>query len=159
MIRLKKVIRFLVIVTVLVSCKKEGYIDGSAENEPYGPNGYVGASTCIECHKEEYDNWMGSHHELAMQVANDSTVLGDFNNVNTSIDGVQYFFFKEDNDFLVRIKEIDNSEKVYKITYTFGVIPLQQYLVDFEKGKKQVLRVTWDTEKLKWFHQYKGDTI
>jgi Tfp pilus assembly protein PilF len=159
MIQFKKVTGFLVILTVLVSCKKEGYVDANANTELYGSNAYVGATTCIECHQEEYDNWMGSHHELAMQVANDSTVLGDFNNVKMSIDGVHYFFYKEDNDFLVRIKEIDNSEKVYKITYTFGVIPLQQYMVDFDKGKKQVLRATWDTEKLQWFHQYKDDTI
>ena len=30
---------------------------------------------------------------------------------------------------------------------------------EFEKGKKQVLRATWDTNKNKWFHQYAGDKI
>ena len=42
--------------------------------------GYVGDVACITCHETEYNLWKGSHHELAMQIANDSTVLGDFNN-------------------------------------------------------------------------------
>jgi len=94
-----------------------------------------------------------------MQIANDSTVLGDFENVKVNIDEVKYFFYKEGSKFFVRINEIDDSEKVYEITYTFGVTPLQQYLIDFDKGKKQVLRVTWDVLKNKWYHQYKGDLI
>jgi tetratricopeptide (TPR) repeat protein len=80
--------------------------------------------------------------------------------VNIKIDGVTYFFYKNDQDFFVSIKEIDNSDAVeYKITYAFGVNPLQQYLVDFGDGKKQVLRVTWDSVEQRWYHQYKGDKI
>ncbi len=101
----------------------------------------------------------GSHHDLAMQVANDSTVLGDFNDISTTIDGVTYFFSKKGDDFYVDIREINGSENRYKIGYTFGVTPLQQYMVDFDKGKKQVLRVTWDVIEKKWYHQYAGDKI
>ncbi len=36
---------------------------------------------------------------------------------------------------------------------------MQQYIVDFKDGKKQVLRVTWDTVKKEWYHQYSGDKI
>ena len=117
---------------------------------------YVGTNACIDCHKEEVDKWLGSHHDLAMQIANDSTVLGDFNNVNAEIDGVSYLFFKKNEAFFVKVNELDKTEKEYKVTYTFGVTPLQQYLVDFDKGKKQVLRVTWDVVEKKWYHQYKG---
>jgi len=122
-------------------------------------DGYVGDASCVSCHKTEYDLWKGSHHDLAMQVANDSTVLGDFNNVNTKIDGVSYTFYQKDGGFYVKTKEIDSTENNYKIAYTFGVTPLQQYLIDFDKGKKQVLRVSWDVVNKKWYHQYKGDTI
>ena len=159
MIKFKKVAGFFIIIVVLFSCKDEEYVDAKPDQELYGVNGYVGANTCIECHKDAYDKWIGSHHELAMQIANDTTVLGDFENVKVNIDGVKYFFYKEGSTFFVRIKEIDDSEKEYKITYTFGVIPLQQYLIDFENGKKQVLRATWDTQKGEWFHQYKGESI
>ncbi|WP_223034294.1 cytochrome c3 family protein [Hanstruepera marina] len=122
-------------------------------------NDYVGDDQCIACHASEYKAWEGSHHDLAMQIANDSTVLGNFNNVNITLDGVNYLFTREGSDYIVISKEIDGSENTYVISYTFGVEPLQQYLVDFEDGKKQVLRVTWDTIEKKWYHQYSGDTL
>jgi len=122
-------------------------------------DGYVGDKNCVSCHEKENDLWKGSHHDLAMQIANDSTVLGDFNDVKIQIDGVKYHFYKEDKKFLVKVNEIDASEKIYQISYTFGITPLQQYLVDFDRGQKQVLRVTWDSKDNKWFHQYAGDKI
>ena len=91
------IIVLLFIVSGLFSCKDESYIGAKANHERFGSNRYVGASTCIECHKEEYASWKGSHHEQAMQIANDSNVLGDFNNVEATIDGVAYFFYRENN--------------------------------------------------------------
>ncbi|MCD6543297.1 MAG: tetratricopeptide repeat protein, partial [Flavobacteriaceae bacterium] len=128
-------------------------------NEHQYVDGYVGDQNCVSCHEKENGLWKGSHHDLAMEIANDSTVLGDFNDVKTEIDGVKYHFYKKENDFLVKVNEIDSTENIYQITYTFGVTPLQQYLIDFERGKKQVLRVTWDSKDHKWFHQYAGDKI
>jgi len=153
---------FFVSLLLMSSCntttKEENYKKISQNSVKY-IDGYMGDNNCVSCHQDEYDLWKGSHHDLAMQVANDSTVLGDFNEVKTQIDGVDYFFFKKGKDFYVKIREIDDSEKEYKIAYAFGVTPLQQYLIDFDKGKKQVLRVTWDTIKNVWFHQYEGDKI
>ena len=151
---------FFVFLIILSSCNKkpDQYEQVNIETHKY-VDGYVGDDKCKSCHEGEYALWKGSHHDLAMQVANDSTVLGDFNDVNTTIDGVTYFFSKKDNDFYVDIKEIDGSENQYKIDYTFGVTPLQQYMVDFNKGKKQVLRATWDVIDKKWYHQYPGDRI
>ncbi len=147
---------------LLFSCnsdsKKEAY-SKITKTEFHDKDGFVGDKTCTKCHQKEVDLWKGSHHDLAMQIANNETVLGDFNNVEITLDEVHYFFFKKGNDFLVRVKEIDGSEKEYRISYTFGVTPLQQYLVDFDKGRKQVLRVTWDVIKKQWYHQYKGDKI
>jgi predicted CXXCH cytochrome family protein len=122
-------------------------------------DGYIGDKNCISCHKKESELWKGSHHDLAMQTANDSTVLGNFNNYKATIDGVGYLFYKEDNKFYVESDEIDGTQSKYQIAYTFGVTPLQQYLVDFDKGKKQVLRVTWDVINKRWYHQYPGDQI
>jgi len=44
---------------------------------------FVGAKVCSECHAKEYEQWQGSHHDLAMQplamqAANDQTVPGNF---------------------------------------------------------------------------------
>jgi predicted CXXCH cytochrome family protein len=159
MIKFIRLINCLIISVIIISCNDEKTNTSDSKYIPISENTYVGSKTCIECHTEQYTNWKGSHHELAMQIANDATVLGDFNNVEANIDGVNYFFYKENDQFFVRIKEIDDSEKVHKIGYTFGVVPLQQYMVDFDKGRKQVLRVTWDVLKKEWYHQYKGDSI
>jgi predicted CXXCH cytochrome family protein len=144
---------------LISSCKEEGYVETNNNEKQVDTSNFVGSKTCVACHKNQIVEWQGSHHDLAMQIANDSTVLGDFDNVKIKIDGVAYFFFKNNEDFIVRITEIDATVNDYKVAYTFGVTPLQQYLVDFDKGKKQVLRVTWDVIKKKWYHQYKGDII
>lgn len=152
----------LLFLLILSSCKNNSDVDGYtaiADFKSVHEDGYVGDAQCMQCHKTAFESWKNSDHDLAMQVANDATVLGDFNDVRITIDGVAYFFTKKDNSFMVHIKEVDGSEKEYSIGYTFGVNPLQQYLIDFEDGKKQVLRVSWDVIEKKWYHQYAGNKM
>ncbi len=159
---MKILIQFLILSVIVVSCnsesKKNNYNKIAKADVKY-VDGYVGDQNCVSCHEKENTLWKDSHHDLAMEIANDSTVLGNFNDVKKEIDGVKYHFYKKENDFFVNVNEIDGTENIYQITYTFGVTPLQQYLIDFERGKKQVLRVTWDSKDHKWFHQYAGDKI
>ncbi|HLV38598.1 MAG TPA: hypothetical protein VKY47_04050, partial [Xanthomarina sp.] len=140
---------WIVIILFFVSCKnnseKGSYVDSKKITSVH-KDGYVGDEQCMACHKQTFDTWKGSDHDLAMEVANQKTVLGDFNDVELTLDGVAYFFTKKDSDFIVHITEIDGSKNEYAISYTFGIYPLQQYLIDFEKGRKQVLRVTWDVD-------------
>ena len=121
--------------------------------------GYVGDQNCKACHEKEYDLWEGSHHDKAMQEVNERTVLGDFNDHSVSLDGVEYLFYRKGSDFAVKVTELDGSVQDYTISYVFGIAPLQQYMVNFPKGRIQVLRASWDTEENKWFHQYAGDRI
>jgi len=147
---------------LLIGCDKTSEKDSYKEIEPLlvaDIDGYLGDGSCTSCHEEAFADWQSSHHDLAMQVVSDETVLGNFDSIQASIDGVNYLFFKKETDFYVKIKEIDDSENVYKIAEVFGLTPLQQYLVDFPNGRKQVLRVTWDSVDNKWFHQYAGDGI
>ena len=69
-------------------------LEKHGEELAQGPS-FVGAATCIECHKREYDLWKGSHHDLAMDVATDSTVLGDFNNYEFRHRGEVHRFFRK----------------------------------------------------------------
>ncbi|WP_460166715.1 tetratricopeptide repeat protein [Thermostilla marina] len=43
---------------------------------------YVGRDKCIDCHRQEYDLWHGSDHDMAMDRADESTVLGDFDDAH-----------------------------------------------------------------------------
>lgn len=90
---------------------------------------YVGAGTCATCHASETGLWEGSHHDLAMQHADESTVLGDFDDATFEKDGVTTSFFRRDGDFFVRTDSTNGSLQDFKVLFTFGVSPLQQYLI------------------------------
>ncbi len=55
---------------------------------------YMGRQTCAKCHAEQDRLWRGSHHDLAMQEANEQTILGDFRYAEFSKDGVISKFFQ-----------------------------------------------------------------
>jgi len=112
---------------------------------------FVGGKECISCHQREYNLWKSSNHDYAMDIATDSTVLGDFNDVEVEFNGKKHKFYKRDGKFFVYTNGVSGKMTELQITHTFGVKPLQQYLIPFEKGKYQCLPIAWDTNKKKWF--------
>jgi predicted CXXCH cytochrome family protein len=125
---------------------------------------YVGASVCKNCHEAEFKAWSGSHHQLAMQEATASTVLGDFANAGFKHKGVESRFFRRGEKFMVRTDGPDGKLTDYEINYTFGVYPLQQYLIAFPGGRYQALPIAWDTRPKsaggqRWFHLQPAEKI
>ena len=137
------IIVLMVPISLLVHKTPSSYIKKQAE--------FVGGKECISCHQREYDLWKGSDHDNAMAVANDSTVLGDFNNVEVEFRGKKHKFYKRDGKFFVYTEGISGEMQELQVSYTFGVTPLQQYLISFENGKYQCLPIAWDTDKKRWF--------
>ncbi len=132
-------------------------INGGVYNNPEyltNESSFVGSKACQSCHEKEFHDWKGSDHERAMMVAGDSSVLGDFDDVTFKSQAVTSKFFKQDGKFYVNTAGPDGNYRDFEITYTFGIRPLQQYIVEFPKGKYQCLRTAWDTEKNKWFDLY-----
>jgi len=126
--------------------------------------GYVGSEACRACHATESDAWRQSQHREAMAQANDQTVLGNFNNATFRYAGITSRFFKRDGGFFARTDGPDGKPADYQIKYTFGVYPLQQYLVEFPDGRLQPLPIAWDTHARKdggqrWFHLYPHERI
>jgi len=113
---------------------------------------YIGRSTCAECHREQVEAWTGSHHDLAMQEATKETVLGDFGDVTFERLGITSRMFRRDGKFFIHTEGPDGKLQDFQIKYTFGVTPLQQYMVEFPDGRVQVLRISWDTEQKRWFY-------
>jgi len=113
---------------------------------------FVGKETCIECHQPEYDDWTGSDHDLAMDYATDSTVLGDFNDATLFANNQTNKFYKKNSKFFVYTDGDDGKMKEFEIKYVFGYTPLQQYLVEFEGGRLQTLALTWNTEAGNWYY-------
>jgi tetratricopeptide (TPR) repeat protein len=120
---------------------------------------YVGAERCASCHKEETKLWRTSHHAQAMQIASDSTVLGNFNDAHFTKDGVTSSFFKKDAKFHINTEGPDGKPQDFDLPYTFGVAPLQQYLAPFPNGRLQAFVVAWDSRQKeqggqRWFDLY-----
>jgi tetratricopeptide (TPR) repeat protein len=120
---------------------------------------YVGSERCASCHRAEFDKWKGSHHGLAMQPASAQTVLGDFKDSTFELRGLRWRFFRKGSKFMVSAEGPDGKLHDYEITYTFGVAPLQQYLIPFPGGRMQALSVAWDTKAKRWFFLYPGQDI
>src|SRR4051812_31565572 len=113
---------------------------------------YVGRETCAQCHEAEYHKWMGSDHERAMDLATDKTVEADFNNTTFEYQGVKSRFFRKGDKFMVNTEGPDGKFQDFQIKYTFGIHPLQQYMVEFPDGRVQVLRESWDVKNKNWFY-------
>ncbi|MCH7599357.1 MAG: hypothetical protein IH973_06340, partial [Myxococcales bacterium] len=122
---------------------------------------HLGGAACAQCHPKEAREWTGSHHDLAMQPANESTVKGNFNDASHTHQGITTLFFRRGPKFMVHTEGPDGKLSDFEVKYVFGVEPLQQYMVEFDRpadmpkdqiARLQVLRISWDTENKRWFY-------
>ena len=125
---------------------------------------FVGSESCAGCHAKAYGAWQSSHHAHAMQHASAETVLGDFAQARFRYAGIESIFFRRDGKFFVHTDGADGELADFEIKYTFGVDPLQQYLVEFPDGRIQALSIAWDTRPKqrggqRWFHLYPNEKV
>ncbi len=128
------------------------------------PLQFSGSQACRECHAPEFALWRDSHHALAMQEATPDSVLGDFSGVDFRYFDQVSTFFKRDGQFVVRTDNADGDPDDFIVSFTFGVAPLQQYLVKMPDGRVQALPVAWDARSRadggqRWFHLYPDEFI
>ncbi|MFO1068212.1 MAG: tetratricopeptide repeat protein [Geminicoccaceae bacterium] len=146
--------RILLLALILLA------LGGTARAEP----AFVGSKVCAGCHAAETEAWTGSHHDLAMQPATAATVLGDFSGATFAYNGVTSRFFTRDGGYWVTTDGPDGRLGDHEIRYTFGVWPLQQYLVAMPGGRLQALGIAWDARPAaeggqRWFHLYPGQAV
>ena len=115
---------------------------------------FVANQSCIDCHPKQTQDWLGSHHELAMNPATAQYVLGDFNQTEYKDSAITAQFYTRDKRYFVKTEGIDGKLAEFEIKYTFGVTPLQQYLIQFPNGRLQAFTIAWNTEKKHWFNLY-----
>ncbi len=128
------------------------------------PAGYVGSQACAKCHQAETVAWSGSQHALAMQAPTEQSVLGDFNDASFEHFGVTSTFYRRDGKFMIRTDGPDGKLADFEVLHTFGVYPLQQYLLDIGGGRLQALSIAWDSRPeaaggQRWFHLYPDEHI
>lgn len=157
MTKIKLVIVLTTVILLLHRC--------SNKTIPQASNAvYVGSDKCMSCHQKEAALYKTSDHYHAMDTVSAATVRGDFNNTQFVYHGDTAFFYQRGGQYFVKTTDSTGAKKEFLIRYTFGWQPLQQYLIQFEDGRLQVLPFCWDTrEKVKggqrWFHLYDKEKI
>jgi len=155
----RRALAALPLLLVAAGCKR-----GAEQAADEAPPRHVGRAVCAECHAAEAAAWTGSDHDLAMEEVSDTSVLGDFGDVRFEHYGVVSRFFRRDGRFMVETDGEDGKLAEFEIAYTFGVRPLQQYLVRMSRGRLQALPLAWDARPAeaggqRWFHLYPGEPI
>ena len=125
---------------------------------------FVGRQQCSGCHQQEDALWQGSDHDWAMKPADEVSVLGDFNDVTFDHYGEQTHFSRRDGQYWVTTHNSNGEQETFRVEYTFGFYPLQQYLLATGDGHLQALSVSWDSRPAeeggqRWFHLYPHEPI
>ncbi len=99
-----------------------------------------------------------------MAIANEESVLGDFSNKALTFHNMQTRMFEREGNFYVATPGPDNEIHEYRISYTFGFYPLQQYLVELEGGHIQALNIAWDSRDeaeggQRWIHLQPDEAV
>ncbi|GGP26760.1 tetratricopeptide repeat protein [Silvimonas amylolytica] len=120
---------------------------------------FVDEQRCVSCHSAEFASWKNSHHAKAMETPAPDTVLGNFNNATFNYAGTTSRFYRKGTEYWVDTDGADGKLGSYKVAFTFGVAPLQQYLIAMPGGHLQALGIAWDVERKTWFHLHPKDHV
>jgi len=123
---------------------------------------FAGSASCAGCHADEAAAWRRSHHAQSMAAATRETVLGDFNGASFGSGGRAVHFSQRGPRYFVNAADRDGRRREFEVTHTFGVYPLQQYLLPTGRGRLQVLDVAWDARPRarggqRWFRPAEGE--
>ncbi|MDA1265515.1 MAG: cytochrome C, partial [Planctomycetota bacterium] len=153
--------RLLLLGLILSACSPgSSSEEGAAAQQGKAPRpDFVGRAACAECHELQHQLYQGSHHDLAMDLATDETVLGDFGDATHDHFGVKTTFSRDGDKYIVETDGPDGAPTRYEVAYVFGFEPLQQYLIAFPGGRVQCLGVAWDSRPeadggQRWYHLY-----
>ena len=145
----------LPLVGFFAACDSSGDADAGPADPPRpaatapvpetAPPTFVTSAACRECHAEAYAAWQGSHHDRAMQPATAEHVLAVFDGNRVEVGGASWRFERRGDRFVVHTVGEDGSPAEFPVLYTFGVEPLQQFLVELPGGRLQALTMAWDS--------------
>jgi predicted CXXCH cytochrome family protein len=123
---------------------------------------HAGSDACAGCHAAETAAWRGSHHAHSMSVATAASVRGDFAAAAFGAGEHGVLFARRGDRFSVTAADRAGVTREFAVTHTFGIEPLQQYLVATGRGRLQALDVAWDTRPAgeggqRWFRLRDGE--
>lgn len=97
-----------------------------------------------------------------MAAVTSESVLGDFDDVSFGSGPGAVRFMRRGSGYVVNAADRDGQRREFRVTHTFGVYPLQQYLAATERGRLQALDVAWDARPgeqggQRWFRLGEGE--
>src|SRR5215471_10773078 len=120
----------LIITTQFVWTTQPANGEMAVTNRPIQvPTGdYVGSAACQMCHPHNYATWHDSYHRTMTQVANEESVIGNFDNVRLAGKDLDVRLFRQGSKFLVEMTR-HNPEftRVYPVVMTTGSHTRQAY--------------------------------
>ncbi|MFD2230442.1 tetratricopeptide repeat protein [Alkalimarinus sediminis] len=136
-------------LALILCCSSVNVSANSAIIDNFSPRvkaheAYVGSATCGQCHQAELQQWQASHHAKAMMEPTADNVLGDFNNQEVTFDDVKTIFSQREDGYFITTQNGAKKTETFKVAFTFGYTPLQQYLINIGDGKLQAFDVAWD---------------
>ena len=173
---MKKFVVLMIVVSLVCCTIAAILVDYYRESPEVVRSSFIGRDSCASCHQPQAASFQGSNHDRAMEIATDDSVLANFNNRTLEHFGVTSTMFRDGDRFMINTEGPDGQMHDYEVKYTFGVEPLQQYMVEIqpstnslsenidvkanqEIGRVQVLRVSWDTRQNKWFYLSPPDVL
>ncbi len=83
-----------------------------------------------------------------MEKPSTGSVLADFDGTSFRHRGSTTTFSRREDDWIVTTEGPNGDTISYEVAYTFGVHPLQQFLLPTEGGRLQAHGIAWDTSAL-----------
>ncbi|MCH9693321.1 MAG: AMP-binding protein [Gammaproteobacteria bacterium] len=112
-------------IGILVLSDRAG-ADQSVEETPL-PNrefSFIGSNSFVDCHRNAFDDWTGSHHHFAMQVASCSSVIGDFNDRRVGYFATSSGMFRDGEKYFMRTQNSKGELQAFEVSYIFCVPPM-----------------------------------
>ena len=113
-------------------------------------SGFVGSRECRECHENFYQKWSTSHHGLAMQPFTPALAQAQFlPQTNPVVIGPRQYRYDQPTGAVVETGP--QGERRYPITVVMGGKNVFYLLTPLERGHLQVLPVSFDVQRRRWF--------
>ena len=138
---------------LLLGVAAAGSAFGADSIQPAGSaaaKGYAGSQSCRECHARFYELWSTSHHGLAMQPYTRDLAEKHLTVPAAPITIGAYRYLADPIGGTVH-EEGPDGPKSYTIAHTLGGKNVYYFLTPLERGRLQVLPVSYDVNRKLWF--------
>jgi tetratricopeptide (TPR) repeat protein len=146
--RFLKIIFIILAGFILFACNTSS--DSSQDAQLSSPEGYAGSVSCRECHGKFYELWSTSFHGLAMQPYTKEFAQENLIPQKESIK-IKDSEYRFDVDKGVVIERSPKGKKDYWVKHVMGGKYVYFFLTLMERGRLQVLPVSYDVRKKTWY--------